>query len=99
MAVVVADGDVDSRAGAAVTDGIFDQVKHQPIEKRVASDYQGVSTAIEGDVFMLGERSEVGEDFFGQGAKLNIVLAGDAAELTHLKQHLGHSRHPLGLFL
>ena len=48
---------------------------------------------------MLGKRSEVGEDFFGQGAKLNIVLAGNAAELAHLKQHLGHLRHPLGLFL
>ena len=48
---------------------------------------------------MLGKRSEIGEDFFGQGAKLNIVLAGNAAELTHLKQHLGHSRHSLGLFL
>ena len=48
---------------------------------------------------MLGKRSEVGEDFFGQGAKLNIVLAGNAAELTHLKQHLGHSRHPLDFFL
>ena len=85
--------------GAAVTDGIFDQVKHQPIEERVASDYQSASTAIEDDVFMLGKRSKVGEDFFGQGAKLNIVLAGNAVELTHLKQHLGHSRHPLGLFL
>ena len=99
VAVVVADGDVDSRARAAVTDGIFDQVKHQPIEESVASDYQSASTAIEGDVLMLGKRSEVGEDFFGQGAKLNIVLAGNAAELTHLKQHLGHSRHPLDFFL
>ena len=48
---------------------------------------------------MLGKRSEVGKDFFRQGAKLNIVLAGNAAELAHLKQHLGHLRHPLGLFL
>lgn len=47
VTVVVADGDVDSGAGAAVTDGIFDQVKHQPIEERVASDYQSASTAIE----------------------------------------------------
>ena len=78
VTVVVADGDVDSGAGAAVTDGIFDQVKHQPIEERVASDYQSASTAIEDDVFMLGKRSKVGEDFFGQGAKLNIVLAGNA---------------------
>lgn len=48
---------------------------------------------------MLGKRSEVGEDFFGQGAKLNIVLARNAAELTHLEQYLGHPRHALGLFL
>ena len=45
VTVVVADGDVDSGAGAAVTDGIFDQVKHQPIEERVAPDYQSASTA------------------------------------------------------
>ena len=39
VVVAVADGDVDSRAGAAVTDGVFGQVKHQPIEERIVPDY------------------------------------------------------------
>jgi len=99
MAVAVADGDVDSRAGAAVTDGVFDQIKHQPIEERITSDCQSVSGAIEGYVLIFGKWRKVGEDLFGQGTEFNSVPARDAAELTHLKQYLGHSRHALSLFL
>ena len=83
----------------AVTDGIFDQIKHQPIEERITSDCQSVSSAIEGYVLILGKWHKVGEDLFGQGTKFDIVLARNAAELTHFEQYLGHSRHALGLFL
>ena len=85
MAVAVADGDVDSRAGAAVTDGVFDQIEHQPIEERITSDCQSVSSTIEGYALILGKWRKVGEDLFGQGTEFNIVLARNAAELTHLE--------------
>ena len=47
VAIGIADRDVDSRAGATVADGVFDQIKHQPIEERITSDCQSVSGAIE----------------------------------------------------
>lgn len=59
----------------------------------------GIRKLIEGYALIFGKWRKVGEDLFGQGTKFHIVLARNAAELTHLEQHLGHPRHSLSLFL
>ena len=61
------------------------QIEHQPIEERITSDCQSVSSTIEGYALILGKWRKVGEDLFGQGTEFNIVLARNAAELTHLE--------------
>ena len=73
--VVFTNRDIDLRVGMTITDGVFNEVKHQPVEQGVVADCQAVSAAIEGNVFILGKWRKVGEDLFDQWAQLDRVLA------------------------
>ena len=83
--VLVVGADLHGRAGCAVANGVFGQVEQQSIDQRVAANHLRFALARKHDALFLGKRRQVGEHFLDHRRQVNLVVAGNTAQLAHFK--------------
>ena len=89
----------DRSARLVVFDGIFDQIKQQTINQRVAADHADFLTVLpERNLFFLREWREICQNFLRERRERDLVCSRYGLQIAHRQQGTDKRAQPIQLF-